>query len=384
MKVTQITIGRFHHFHLARQLERFDILDKIYTGYPSFKLKDEVGIAQSKIITFPWIHASYMKRGILGLDKSDYLNKEWEWLDKQSLDKYVASKIKQPTLLIGLSGSALESGKKTKELGGIYICDRGSSHIRFQNEILNEEYKKWGFEFKGIDQRVITKEESEYELADRITVPSEFVRQSFIKMGVSDTKIIKIPYGARLDRFQKISEPGENNFSVLWVGGVSIRKGFMYALEAFQKLSLTKKKFIVVGTIEKELKILLRNVDLSHVNFLGNIENSRLPALYSKSNVFLISSVEEGLAMVQGEALACGCPVIATENTGASDLFTDGLEGFILPIRSSEAIADKLQLLADDLPLRKRMSDAALIKVKDIGGWDSYGENWSKLISDLQ
>jgi glycosyltransferase involved in cell wall biosynthesis len=384
MKVTQITTSRFWHFHLARQLERFDILDKIYSGYPSFKLKDEVGIDKSKIITFPWVHAPYMKRGILGLDKSDYLNKEWEWLVKQSLDKYVSANIKQPTLLIGLSGSALESGKKTKKLGGIFICDRGSSHIRFQNDILNEEYKMWGFEFKGIDPRVIVKEESEYELADRITVPSEFVRQSFIKMGVPENKIIKISYGARLDRFQKTSEPSENNFSVLWVGGVSIRKGFIYALEAFQKLNCTKKEFIVVGHIEHEVKLLLKNKDLSHVIFLGTISNYKLPELYSKSHVFLISSIEEGLAMVQGEALACGCPVIATENTGAEDLYTDGVEGFIVPIRSSQAIADKLQLLADDFSLRKRMSDAALIKVKDIGGWDNYGENWSKLISNLQ
>ena len=69
MKVTQITPGRFHHFHLARQLQKYDLLDSLYTGYPKFKLKDEQGIPQEKIKTFPWIQTPYMKRSLLGLNK---------------------------------------------------------------------------------------------------------------------------------------------------------------------------------------------------------------------------------------------------------------------------------------------------------------------------
>ena len=55
MEVIQATIGRFHHFHLARQLEKSGLLGKIYTGYPKFKLKDEQGIPAKKIVSFPWI-----------------------------------------------------------------------------------------------------------------------------------------------------------------------------------------------------------------------------------------------------------------------------------------------------------------------------------------
>jgi glycosyltransferase involved in cell wall biosynthesis len=384
MKVTQISIGRFHHFHLARQMERYHLLEYLYTGYPSFKLKDEKGIEKNKIKTFPWIHAPYMKRGVLNLDKLVWLTKAWEWIDKETLDNYVTSHINHKTILIGLSGSGLKAGTKAKKLGGIYICDRGSSHISFQDEILKEEYKTWGFKFKGIDPRVVAKEESEYALADIITVPSEYAKQSFIKMGVSESKIVKIPYGARLDRFKKISNPKENEFRVLWVGGVSINKGFMYALEAFEKLKHTSKEFIIVGGVSKEIKVLLINKDLTNVVFMGNVDNKKLPELYSISHVFLFASIDDGFGMVQAEALACGCPVIATENSGAADLFSDGIEGFIVPIRSPEAILEKLQLLADDNVLRKQMSDAALIKVQQLGGWETYGENWNKLIITLK
>lgn len=383
MKVTQIATGRFHHFHLARQMEKNGLLDNIYTGYPMFKLKDENSIPKHKIISFPWIHTPYMRSGWLRLDKWIWLKKQWEWIDHESLDRYVAGKIKDPTILIALSGTGLHAGKKTKKLGGTYICDRGSSHIRYQNEILTEEYEKWGLQFEGIDPRIIKKEEEEYALADFITVPSEFVRQSFIEKGVSAKKLVKIPYGARLDRFKKTGEPDNDSFKVLWVGGVSIRKGFYYALEAFRKLQQPNKEFIVIGSVSDEVSKLIKNIDLNGITFKGVVPNAELVHFYSTSHVFVLPSLEEGLAMVQGEAMACGCPVIASTNTGAADLFTDGVEGFIVPIRAVDKLAQRMQELADDDNLRKQMSEAAMLRVQSLGGWDTYGTKFKELIDKL-
>ncbi|GAB3264672.1 hypothetical protein GCM10027347_31880 [Larkinella harenae] len=383
MKVTQLSIGRFHHFHLARQLERFKLLDNIYTGYPKFKLKDEQGIPKDKVKTFPWIHTLFMKRGLLGLDNWDWFDKEWEWVDIQSIDRYVASRIKQPTILIALSGTGLYAGKKAKERDGLYVCDRGSSHIQFQNEILLEEYQRWGISFKGIDPRVIQKEEAEYQQADRITVPSEFVKKTFVDKGIPESKLSKIPYGARLERFYKMADPVANKFTVLWVGQVSIRKGFMYALEAFQKLKHPNKEFLVIGAVDASIKRLLIGKNLDGINFSGILPNADLPSKYSTATVFIIPSLEEGLAMVQGEALACGCPVIASVNTGAEDLFENNKEGFIVPIRDSATITDRLQQLADEPALREKMSLAAMDRVKAIGGWNKYGEGFKKLITSL-
>ena len=76
MNVTQISIGRFHHFHLARQLEKHNLLEAIYTGYPRFKLKDEAGIPPEKIKTFPWFQVPYLMLGRVGLDKWHWLNSE--------------------------------------------------------------------------------------------------------------------------------------------------------------------------------------------------------------------------------------------------------------------------------------------------------------------
>lgn len=340
------------------------------------KLKDETGIPPEKIKTFPWLQAPFMMRGRFGLDKWNWLNKEWAWQAQQTLDKHVARVIDPESTLISLSGSGLHAGKKVQSNGHKYICDRGSSHIVYQDRLLEEEYKKWGFEFTGVDPRMIRKEQAEYDQADFITVPSGFVKNSFIDMGVSPDKIIKIPYGARLDRFSKVAEPSDNSFRILWVGGVSIRKGFMYLLKAFQQLKHPSKELLVIGNVSKEIKQLLANENLDNIEFRGIVPNSNLPGIYSSSHVFVLPSIEEGLALVQGEAIACGCPIISSANTGAEDLITHGREGFVIPIRSSDAILQRLQELIENPFLRETMSEAAQEKTRSIGGWDEYGANY--------
>ena len=97
----------------------------------------------------------------------------------------------------------------------------------------------------------------------------------------------------------------------------------------------------------------------------------------------MLASVEEGLALVQAQAMACGLPVIATTNTGAEDLFTNSIEGFIVPIRSPEAIREKLEWMMDNRALRDQMAVSALERVKKLGGWDSYGDRVQSVYSQL-
>ena len=81
--------------------------------------------------------------------------------------------------------------------------------------------------------------------------------------------------------------------------------------------------------------------------------------------------------------MACGCPVVATKATGAENLFTDGVEGFIINDRDTDALADRLQRLADDPALRQQMSAAALERVQHLGGWNTYGDKWDDLLHSL-
>jgi glycosyltransferase involved in cell wall biosynthesis len=313
----------------------------------------------------------------------EWLDREWAWWSHETLDGYVAQKLKRPETIVALSGSGLRAGRRSQELGGQFICDRGSSHIRYQDRILHEEYKIWGLKFSGVDPRMIAKEVAEYEQADMVTVPSEFAHRSFLSEGVPAAKIAKIPYGARLERFQKVADPPRDKFRVLWVGSVGIRKGFLYLLDAFQKLRHPAKELMVIGTMDEDMRGLLAGKNCEGVVFKGHVPNPELPKHYSQAHVFVLPSIEDGFGYVMGEAMACGCPVIASTNTGARDLFDDEVEGFIVPIRSAQSLLEKLELLAQDLDLRERLSEASIRRVKRIGGWDSYGDAYAKCLRSI-
>jgi len=385
MKTVQVSIGRFHHFHLARQLEKHGLLESIYTGYPRFKLADEPGIPKQKVQTFPWLQAPFMARGRVGLNRSAWLDREWAWWSHETLDRYVATRLKDPAILIALSGSGLHAGRKIQQLGGIHICGRGSSHIRLQDQLLTEEYERYGTRWRGIDPRSIAKEEAEYEQAHWISIPSQFCYDSFLERGVPKAKLLKIPYGSRLERFYLEGSPRANpeEFRILFVGAAGPRKGFIDLLASFKRLSHPRKQLLLIGSLAPEAEAMLVQMDQSQIRVLGSVPNDQLRRHYSQASVFVLPSIEEGLGMVIGEAMACGCPVIATTNTGASELITDGVEGFIVPIRSPEVIADRLQQLSDQPDLREQMGQAALARVQQLGGWDDYGMSWSTFLHSL-
>ena len=384
MQVTQIAIGRFHHFHLARQLSKHDMLDSIWTGYPRWKLADEKGIDPERIRSFP---VNMVAQHVLGrmphFPGSGKISKQLSWNNSEILDKKVERHIKSAKVLVALSSSGLRAGRKAKAHGGFYVCDRGSTHIAHQYDVLTQEYARWAAPPPEFDARVIDKEIREYDEADLITVPSDFVRQTFIKRGVPASKMRLIPYGGRLDRFSPVARPNPDDFTVLYVGRLSIRKGLPYLLEAFARLRHPRKRLILIGSKEPGMDGIMAQFPMERVEYLGAVPNNRLADFYSRADVMVLPSLEEGLAMVMGEALACGCPVIATHNSGASDLFDSGSEGFIVDAGRWEPVHEALTALADDAPLRSAMREAAEKRITQIGGWDSYGEKWTGLVREL-
>jgi len=387
LKCTQVSIGRFHHFHLARQLEKHLLLDSIYTGYPHWKLVDEEGIPRSKIRTFPWVQTPYMGRGKLALDRWVWLNRLWAWLAQDTLDRYVEAQLTEPGILIALSGSGLHSGRRMQQLGGYHICDRGSVHISVQNQLLRDEYKRYGLEWEGIDPRILEKELAEYEQANFISVPSQFCFDSFVDQGCSRAKLLKFPYGARLSRFKQAASgnllPRREQFLILFVGHAGVQKGFIDLLAAYRLLRHPNKRLLLIGTLSSPAKELLNNCNLEGIEHLGPIPNAQLSDYYNQASVFVLPSIQEGLAMVIGEAMACGCPVIASTNTGASELITDGQEGFVVPIRRPDMIADRMQQLADDFQLEQSMRLSAVARMQHLQGWNQYGEMWADFLRTL-
>jgi glycosyltransferase involved in cell wall biosynthesis len=381
LAVVQSVTGVFHHFDLARELDARGYLKAIYSTFPWRRLARE-RVPHNLVHTFPWIQTPQMLLGRWWRTPTP-LDHAISRQVQRTFDAWVARHLPPCDIFVAISGAGLASGQHAQSMGAKYVCDRGSSHIRYQDAILAEEYSLWGFHQVIVDPRGIAREEAEYEQADAITVPSEFARRSFIEMGVPPEKLHKIPYGVRLDRFQRVAEPAKDRFEVLFVGQVGLRKGVPYLLQAFAQLKHPHKRLRIVGGMLPELRRILPQLPQDNVEFIGHLPHDRLATIMSSSHVMVLPSVEEGLALVQAQAMACGCPLISSTNTGGEDLFTDGVEGFVVPIRSPEAIAARLQQLADDPALRQRMSEAALARVRQIGGWHQYGEAWAKLLREL-
>ncbi len=381
MRVSQAVFGVFHHFELARELDRRHHLDTVYSTWPWARLKRE-GLDHSKVQTFPWLHTPQLLLNRAGL-LPNRLSDELGYQNTLRFDDWTARRIGEIDAFIGISGTGLKTGCMLQQRGGKFICDRGSTHQRYQQTIIADEFRRWSLDPPATDPRIVVREEAIYEVADAITIPSSFSRRSFLEQGVPADKLHTIPYGVRLESFAKVADPIIDAFEVLFAGHVSLRKGVPYLLQAFAQLKHPHKRLRVVGAMSPEIESLLERLPQEHVEFLGSIPQAQLPKMMSESHVLVLPSIEDGFGLVLSQALACGCPILASTNTGGDDLVTDGVEGFIVPIRDVAALTDRMQRLADDPALQRRMSKAALARVQHLGGWRQYGDLWESLLLRL-
>ncbi|MGO9339147.1 MAG: glycosyltransferase family 4 protein [Terracidiphilus sp.] len=369
MNVSVFTIGRFHHFDLGRQVIRLGHRLSLFTSNPRSRVDGEL-LPFTR--TRPAFRIPYAVGGRLGFASHLY------WLDEMLL-KDLASWLERSVdiewtdVFHGLDGAGPKAGRRVREGGKLWICDRGSSHILTQRDLLVEEHKNWHVAPPRFSADRLERCVAEYEEAHAITVPSKFAGESFVKHGISAERVFVCPYGVDLSEFRPGAKK-DDVFRVIHVGQINVRKGIGHLLRAVEPLVRKQKcELWLVGEIDASVRPLLdryRGV----FEYKGVSPRKDLWRLYSQASVLVLASVEEGLALVQAQAMACGVPVIATTNTGAEDLFTNGVEGFIIPIRSPDAIREKIEWMVDNRELRDEMASAALERVKGLGGWDRYGE----------
>jgi alpha-maltose-1-phosphate synthase len=373
MKVTQAVFGVFHHFELAHQMRRRNHLRKLYSTWPWARLKRE-GLPHSFVSCFPLIHTTDYLLSRAGLH-SPRSSSRMASLMTLSFDRWTNSRIEPCDAFIAISGAGLLTGRKVQANGGVFICDRGSTHQRYQENVVADEYRRWNLPQPLSKPHITVREEEIYATANAITVPSSVARRSFLQMGIAPEKVHTIPYGVRLDQFTRTETPPQNSFEVLFAGQVSLRKGIPYLLQAFARLKHPHKQLTIVGAVQDDIRGLLSTLPSENVVFTGPLPQPQLAKKMSASHLLVLPSIEEGLAR--------GCPVLATTATGAEDLFTDGEQGFIVPDRDVDALTEKMQQIADDPVLQRRLSEAAILRVKSLGGWDDYGETWDRLLHQL-
>jgi len=369
MKVIVSTISRFHAFNLAEQLQKRGHLHKLIVGYfnPKKNAKS-YNIDRNKVTRniIPVI-VGHLPNRVSALQRWRF---QAQYLSCELHDLWARSKLEPCDIFVGWSSKSLHTLRKAKVLGAVAVVERGSSHVLAQKEILEEEYARFGIRKKVVDERVVEKSVQEYEAADYISIPSSFVRRTFLEKGIPEEKLIQIPYGVSLDHFKPIGKE-DKVFRVMHIGG-TLRKGTHYLIQAMSELNLKNAELMLIGKIEEPIKPFLQRYKGALKVLLG-IPHTELYRYYSQSSIYVLPSIEEGFAMVQAEAMACGLPVICSTNTGGEDIIRDSVDGFVVPLRDVEALKEKILYLYEHGEERRAMGQSALERVKQFT-WDRYGE----------
>jgi glycosyltransferase involved in cell wall biosynthesis len=367
MKVTISVGGKFHAFNLAEQLYKRGHLEKIITSYPRYKVCNK-NLPQSKIVCLPLKEILQKLLNYIPCNKVERMN----WYLASLFERQSIRHIAKCDIFVGWSSYALSCLRKAGSFGATTIIERGSSHIEYQRDILQEEYKRVGIRPKLPDPRIVEQELKEYQEADYISIPSRFVKRSFLLKGFPESKLILIPYGVDTDLFRPIPKE-DSTFRVIYVGAISIRKGVHYILKAASELELKNFELCLIGRVDDDIKPLIKKYG-GKFKFFGHINHAQLYRYYSQGSVFAIASIEEGLAMVIPQAMVCGLPVICTTNTGGEDIVRNEVDGFIIPARDTEALKAKILYFYENRKRCKEMGEAARERVCTHFTWDHYGE----------
>lgn len=287
------------------------------------------------------------------------------WFDRQA-----KRSVKRCDCLHAWSAQCPGAIRKAAKLGLPVTLVRASTHILTQNRWLAAEYEHWGIRPVLTLSRVIEECLEEYEIAERIVVPSPLVKDSFVAQGVDESKIRINQYGIDAKRFVPGPKKEGGSTRILFVGEVGVRKGALRLLAAFERLRLPGAVLELAGAIKPEIAAHLKPYrDRQDIIFHGHVDDVR--PLYRRADLLAFPTVEDGWGLVVYEAMACGLPVVTTDRAGA--ILTHQQDGFVLPYDDRDALCHTLSLLAKDPDLRARIGAAAR-QTAERRTWDDFGD----------
>ncbi len=380
-------LGARMHYAIPRMLHDAGMLERLYTdivankGWPRLltglptrwrplalgQLAGRVpqGIPPDKIAAFPVFGLDYWRRKRRSRSAAEE-NLTYLWSGRRFGELVVSGGFGGATGVFVFDGAGLEILEAARQQGLRTVIEQSVAPRELVFRLLAEEHERFpGWEPALPDaaqvEVLVSRERSEWALADRILCGSDFVAEGIGQCSGPFARAVVVPYGVDA-RFSR-SEPrtrGKGPLRVLTVGEVSLRKGAPDILEAARLLG-HEAEFRLVGPVGLNERGAASFNEVAPLR--GAVARTAMRAEYDWADVFLLPSICEGSATVVYEALAAGLPVICTPNTGT--VVRDGVEGFIVPIRQPSAIADKLAYLMAHPRLMTEMSANALARSAD-------------------
>lgn len=344
-------------------------------------------VSRDQLRCYPWIEMGRL--AARRLDLSSLLRHEVGRFSVDAvyrdLDSRIAAGMQEVPNLRGIyayEDGALASFRKARQLGLRTIYELPIGYWKCYRELAGEEKSlqpDWAATLQGgVDsEEKLQRKDEELALATDIIVPSEFVRDTLRKAGPLEGRITVLPYGAPASPLEvRIGRRAmQGKLKILFVGGLSQRKGLSYLLQAVQRIQ-SEVELTLVGRKVAECRPLDEALRIHR--WIPSISHSALLEEMSRHDVMVFPSLFEGCALVVLEAMSQGVPVITTPNAGSSQIISDGDDGFIVPIRDVEAIVQRLEMLVQNRDLLAALSQAAMRKAAQ-HSWERY----RRLLADV-
>jgi len=265
---------------------------------------------------------------------------------------------------------ALETLRWARREGVTTVLDNPNGHIRNFQQVYEAECRRWfgktnhGHPSDGMVARV----EEEYRLADHIRVYSEWGKRSMTRFGVPPEKVHILRQTVNLARFHPAASwPSmEGPLRVCYVGSLDLRKGFAYLLRAIRKVGAERIQLRIAGATGGRNCARLLAQEREGLNIECGPGDS-LP-VYHQSELLVVPTLEDGLPFVLVEGLACGLPVISTQEAGASECVRHGQSGWVVPAGEVDPLAAALEQALERRRDLRQMGQNARAQVESYAG----------------
>lgn len=315
------------------------------------------------------------------------IDKVYENHEKWVANNLARAKKNGLSAVYGYEDGALTTFTKAKKLGLYCIYDLPIGYWKSARLLLGKEFEinpDWSGTLTGFNDSSdkLNKKDRELALADVIFVASSFTKKTLKEYSGNLPEIKVIPYGFPPANNQKEYKPLVNRkLKVLFVGGLSQRKGISYLFEAVEGLEDKVELTIVGQKAVANCKAL--NLALEKHTWIPSLSHNQVLACMREHDVFVFPSLFEGFGLVITEAMSQGVPVITTERTAGPDLIGDGADGWIVPAGSSAAIKEVFTAIFENPGILQQFGLAAQNKAQS-RPWSVYGQEMAEALSSLK
>jgi starch synthase len=303
----------------------------------------------------------------------------------RSLDRAVARRLqKSPPVraIYGYDGGALESFRVAKRLGVTCIYEHPTVYWRKVQQYQREEaelHPEWAPTLGALDdsEEKLARKDEELALADLVITPSSFSRASLLAAPNVSAPVHVLPYGT--ESVSSDNGTRSKKLRVLFVGALSQAKGLGYLLEAVARLGNAIELTLIGRRVSTAIPA---PALIEKYRWLPSLAHDELLSEMARHDVLVLPSLHEGFGLVLSEAMSQGLTIITTPHTAGPDMITDGVEGFLVPIRSADAIEEKLALLATDRERLRAMQEAARQKAASLT-WENYRQGIARVAREV-